>query len=144
MTRTFDPNDRPGELAAKRENPGRPMSNEPQVLFVGGRELRTIPMAAPRGRRQAAAPAPGGDAGRRRPGAGGDGDRRLRDGLGRDADLAALPQHVGGPAAARRLLRRAVHDLGRAQGRRRRRGPALLFGEDTAVTADGVVIAEDR
>jgi len=145
MNRTFDPNDDPGELAASRENPGRPMGIEPQVLFVGGRELRTIPKAWLH--------SVGG--GTPRP--------LLPDEMPDVAGLApeeteivvyetvseGTPISPPFPNTREGRMRLVAYCAGHCTTWGDHKGgaeawAALLVGEHTAVTADGVVIAEDR
>lgn len=147
MTQTFDPNNDPAadELAAKRENLGPPTGDEPQVLFVGGRELRMIPKGwlHPEG------------TGKPRP--------LLPEDMPDVAGLAPeeteivayeavsegtpiSPPFPNTPEGRLRLVEycaRHCTTWGDHKGGAEA-WAALLFGKHTAVTADGVVIAEDR
>ncbi len=147
MTRTFDPDDGPArqELAAKRRNQAPPTGNEPQALFVGGRELRTIRKGwlHPEG------------AGKPRP--------LLPEDMPDVAGLAPeeteivayetvsegtpisppFPNTLEGQLRLVEYCAEHCTTWGDYKGGAEA-WAALLFGEHTAVSADGVVIAEDR
>lgn len=147
MTRTFDPNDDPAarDLTPERESLGLPTDPEPQVLFVGGRELRTIPKGwlHPEG------------PGKPRPFL----PEEMPDVTGmapEETEIVAYEAVSEGtpispplPNTLEGQLRLVEYCASHCTISGDHKGggeawAALLFGEHAAVTADGVVIAEDR
>lgn len=146
MTRTFDRNDDPArdELAANRENLGLPTGDQPQVLFVGGRELRTIPKGWLHPER----------AGKPRPLL----PEEMPDVTGlapEETEIVAYEAVSEGtpispplPNTLEGRLRLVEYCAGHCTTWGDHRGgveawAALLFGGNAAVTGDGIVMAED-